>query len=79
MAKVEIRGQATDKRGRLWTAKVVPRELEAEEDFRFWQSMTPAQRVNAVGACLLSTLKTQGIHELPRLRRVCRVIERPWG
>ena len=73
---MQQRGQATDRYGRSWTATVVT-EAEAEEaDFRFWyEGLTPAERVNAVQDCLLSALKTKGIREIPRLRRVYRVLE----
>ena len=72
---MEIRGQAKDRHGRTWTAVVV-RENEAEEvDFRFWfEQMTPAERVMAVEECTLSALKAKGVNEIPRLRRVCRVV-----
>jgi len=70
------RGQAVDRHGRTWTATVVS-EAEAEEvDFRFWyDGLSPEERVNAVQDCLLSALKAKGICEIPRLRRVHRVLE----
>jgi hypothetical protein len=70
------RGQAIDRHGRTWTATVVS-EAEAEEaDFRFWyEGLSPQERVNAVQDCLLSALKAKGIREIPRLRRVHRVLE----
>lgn len=74
------RGQAVDRHGKTWTATVVT-EAEAEEaDFRFWyEGLTPAERVDAVQDCLLSSLKTRGIREIPRLRRVYRVIKPKWS
>jgi len=72
------RGQAVDRHGRTWTATVVSEaEAEAEEaDFRFWyEGLSPEERVNAVQDCLLSALKAKGIREIPRLRRVHRVLE----
>jgi hypothetical protein len=76
---VEQRGQARDRHGRVWTASVLL-ETEAEEaDFRFWyDDLTPEQRVRAVEDCLLSTLKTRGIREIPRLRRVYRIVKPKW-
>jgi hypothetical protein len=73
---MEKRGQAVDRHGRVWTATVVS-EAEAEEaDFRFWyEGLTPEERVNAVQDCLLSALNARGIREIPRLRRVYRVIQ----
>jgi hypothetical protein len=76
---VERRGQGRDRHGRVWTASVLA-ESEAEEaDFHFWyDELTPEQRVRAVEDCLLSALKARGIGEIPRLRRVARVIEPKW-
>jgi hypothetical protein len=73
---MEKRGQAVYPHGRVWTATVVS-EAEAEEaDFRFWyEGLTPEERVNAVQDCLLSALNARGIREIPRLRRVYRVIQ----
>lgn len=73
---MERRGQTTDRHGRVWTATVLS-EAEAEvEDFRFWyEGMSPVERVAAVEDCLLSSLKAKGIGEIPRLRRVHRVLE----
>jgi hypothetical protein len=74
---MEKRGQAVDRHGRVWTAHVVSLEEAEEADFRFWyEELTPEERVRAVEDCLLSSLKAKGIHEIPRLRRVCRVVER---
>lgn len=58
---------------------MVRRSEAAEEDFRFWyEDLTPEQRVEAVEECLLSALKARGVDEIPRLRRVSRVVQRPW-
>ena len=74
---MEKRGQATDRYGRIWEARVVKVDEAEEEDFRFWyEEMTPGERVRAVEECLLSSLQAKGINEIPRLRRVCRVIKR---
>jgi hypothetical protein len=74
---MERKGQATDRHGRIWEARVVSEEEQEEEDFRFWyEGLTPEERVMAVEDCLLSALKTRGINEIPRLRRVYRVIKR---
>jgi hypothetical protein len=73
---MEHRGQATDRHNRTWTAVVVS-EAEAEEaDFRFWyEGLSPEERVSAVQDCLLSALKAKGLREIPRLRRVYRVLK----
>jgi hypothetical protein len=51
-------------------------KAEAEaEDFRFWfEELSPEERVAAVADCLASSLKVRGVDELPRLRRVSRVV-----
>jgi hypothetical protein len=77
---MERRGQATDRHGRIWTATVLSETEAEEEDFHFWyDELSPVERVNAVEDCLLSALKARGILEIPRLRRVCRVLEPKWG
>ena len=60
-------------------AKVGRQEAE-EEDFRFWyDELPPVERVETVGDALEGCLKTRGLDAIPRLRRVHRRIERPWG
>lgn len=78
-SSMERRGEAVDRHNRTWTATVVS-EAEAEEaDFRFWyEGLSPEERVNAVQDCLLSALKARGIREIPRLRRVHRVLKPKW-
>lgn len=77
---MQVRGKAVDRHGRTWEARVLTQDEAEEEDFRFWyEGLTPEERVDAVADCLLSSLKARGIHEIPRLRRVCRVIKSPWG
>ena len=74
---MEKRGQATDRHGRVWEARVLSQDEAADEDFRFWyEDMTPEERVRAVEECLLSSLKAKGVNEIPRLRRVCRIVKR---
>jgi hypothetical protein len=75
--QMEKRGQATDRHGRVWEARVLSEGEGEEEDFRFWfEGMTPEERVRAVEECLLSSLRAKGINEIPRLRRVYRVVKR---
>ena len=77
---MEQRGQAKDHHGRTWTATVLSEDETEEADFRFWyDGLSPEERVNAVQDCLLSCLKAKGIHEIPRLRRVYRVLKSRWG
>jgi hypothetical protein len=76
---MERRGQATDRYGRTWEAVVVDNAEAAAADFAFWyDKLTPKERVAAVEDCLLSSLKAKGIDELPRFRRVSRVVQRSW-
>jgi hypothetical protein len=74
---MEKRGQAVDRHGRIWEARVVSEGEAEDEDFRFWyEGLSPEDRVRAVEECLLSALQAKGRNEIPRLRRVCRVVER---
>jgi hypothetical protein len=71
------RTRVDDGRGRTWTVSVVPSSEAEAEDARFWyEELTPAQRVDLVSECLLDCLKAQGLHELPRFRRVYRCVKR---
>jgi len=73
---MEKRGEAKDRHGRTWTAVVVTQDEAEEADFRFWyEGLSPEERVNAVQDCTLSALKAKGIQELPRLRKVYRVLK----
>ncbi len=72
--------QVIDSRGRAWTVTKVSWKDAEEQDFRFWyEGLTPEERVEAVGDALEGCLKTRGLNAVPRLRRVHRRIERPWG
>ncbi len=74
------RRQVRDGRGRIWTVAKVPWDEAEAEDFRFWyESLTPEQRVAAVGDALAGCLKARGVNAVPRLRRVHRRIECPWS
>ena len=74
------RAVAVDGRGRTWALRVVPKAEAEAEDARFWyEELTPAQRVDLVSECLLDCLKTRGVHELPRFRRVYRCVKRKRG
>jgi hypothetical protein len=71
------RTRVDDSRGRTWTVSVVPKAQAQAEDARFWyEDLTPAQRVELVSECLLDCLKTKGLYELPRFRRVYRCVKR---
>lgn len=74
---MERRGSGQDRHGRTWTIRVGTEEEAAEADSAWYAAMTPEERVMAVQDCLLSSLKARGIDEIPRLRRICRVVQRP--
>src|SRR5687768_5948306 len=66
--------------GKEWTIRRVRHEDAEEADFRFWyEGMTPAERVEAVGEATMMCLMTRGINAPPRLQRVHRRIKCPWG
>jgi hypothetical protein len=64
------RTRVTDRHGRVWTIAGVPVEAAEEEDLRFWQLSTGEERVAAVADCSRDSLRTRGIHEIPRLQEV---------
>lgn len=71
------RQQHRDADRRTWTVALVPVAQAEAEDARYWyEELTPEERVEAVFACVRSSLKAQGIERVPRLRRVARRIER---
>lgn len=70
------RATITDRHGRRWTIASVPLEHAQATDLEFWLQLTPEQRVDAMGDCLLDWLKARGIDEVPRLRRVSRRAQR---
>jgi hypothetical protein len=73
---MKVHGRGADRHGRVWTATILSDSEADEADFRFWyEGLSPEERVDAVQDCLLSSLKAKGIREIPRLRRVHRVLE----
>ena len=77
-AKPTIRRQLhRDGVGRTWQVSIVPSSEADAEDGRFWyEELTPAERVMAVEECVRSALLAQGWSDVPRLRRVARLVER---
>jgi hypothetical protein len=68
------REKAVGLQGRAWIAPVLTSE-EEEAEFLYWQeNFTPAERVDAVADCLLACLRAHGIDEIPRLQKVCRIV-----
>jgi hypothetical protein len=73
------RGNAIDRHGRMWKARVVSMAEAEEEDFRFWfEGLSPEERVNSVDSCLIGCLKTKGVNGTARLRGVFRIVKRKW-
>ncbi len=64
-----------DRRGRMWTVTVMP--LEQNDQLEYWAALTPEQRIDLVGECVLDGLRVKGKCEVPRMQRVYRVVERP--
>jgi hypothetical protein len=64
-----------DSHGRTWLVTLVPSDRADDHDARFWERMSPEQRVVAVQGCLESALKARGMTLVPRLRRVARVVK----
>jgi hypothetical protein len=56
--------------GSRWTISAIEARDQVSQDVAYWQSRPAKERIDAVGDLLLLNLKTRGIHELPRLRRV---------
>lgn len=70
-------GQAADRNGRIWEARVITFEEAEDENWRFWhEGLTPEQRIVATLEFQSTNLKAEGMDELPRLRGVSRVVQR---
>ena len=67
--------EVRDRRGRTWTVEVLP--IDEDDDLSPWLALRPEERVELVGECVLDGLRTEGKLDVPRLRRVHRVTERP--
>jgi hypothetical protein len=65
-------------RQEVWLRKGGSFEEEEEADREFWQQMTGRERVAVLEDMRREAWKITG-EPLERLRRVVRVIERPWG
>lgn len=68
--------QAKDRQGRVWTMSAVPLTDAEEQDARFWLAVPPEQRVELLTDLLLAFQKVKGKRDLPRFRRVYRVVAR---
>jgi hypothetical protein len=73
---MRILGQAADRQGRVWQARIVAFEEAEDENWRFWhEELTPEQRIVATLECRSDCLKAEGTDEL-RIRGVSRVVQR---
>ena len=64
------RSEKVERVVRIFPSHEAAEKAEAE----YWRSMTPQQRLNAVGECVREYLRMNGEPE-PRFRRVYRVLE----
>ena len=64
-----------DRQGRSWTIEVMP--VDHNDDLSPWLDLSPEQRIELVGECVLDGIRLEGKRDVPRLRRVHRVLERP--
>jgi len=64
-----------DRRGRTWSVEVMP--LEQDDQLEHWFALTPEQRIDLVGECVVDGLRVKGQCEVPRMQRVYRILERP--
>lgn len=62
----------------VWVRKGVSFEEEEAADREFWAQMTGRERVEALEEMRRDAWKIKG-ERLKRLRRVVRIVERPWG
>lgn len=63
-----------DRRGRTWTISVM--SVEENDNLDSWMHLSPEQRIELVGECVLDGLRVKGQCDIPRLRRIYRIIER---
>ena len=62
----------------VWLRKGSSFEEEEEADREFWEQMTGRERVEALEELRRDAWKIKGEH-LEGLRRVVRIVHRPWG
>jgi hypothetical protein len=63
-----------DRAGRRWTVTVT--DIADDEALEPFRNMTGDERVALIGECVLDGLRVKGKLDIPRLRRVHRVLER---
>jgi len=63
-----------DRQGRRWTISVV--DIEKNDELDSWIHLSPEQRIDLIGECVLDGLRVKGQSDIPRLRRIYRIIER---
>jgi hypothetical protein len=74
MARKDV-ASVRDRRGRTWTVEV--KSIDDDDDLAPWIEMTPGERLELIGECVLDGLRLEGKRDVPRLRRVHRVTQRP--
>jgi hypothetical protein len=63
-----------DRHGRTWTVTITT--PEQDDDLAPWIDMSPEERLEVVGDCVLDGLRVRGKLDVPRFRRVLRITER---
>jgi hypothetical protein len=63
-----------DRRGRTWTITVTT--IDGDDGLAPWIDLSPDQRLELIGECVLDGLRLEDKLDVPRLRRVLRVSER---
>jgi hypothetical protein len=50
--------------------------MDQDDQLDYWLRLTPEQRIELMGECVLDGLRVKGQSDVPRLRRVYRIVER---
>lgn len=66
--------QVRDRRGRMWVISVG--SIDEQEDIGSWLRLSPEQRVELIGECVIDGLRVKGQSDVPRLRRIYSIVER---
>lgn len=61
---------------RNWRVRIIRKEQEDELNREDWASRSPEERVDAVSFLRRQYFAVRGYEDLPRLKRVLRVVER---
>lgn len=74
---MRIRAARSAPRRRKLTVALLDRDDLPTFDQRWWAELSPSDRLDAVASASLDWYHLRGGQGVPRLRRVCRVVERP--